>query len=275
MTEFIFGILRAAARTWDPPHPWGIFHTLFFCLGIPLAVMLALAVSRLGETGQRRVFFGTGLFLALTELFKQFFYVAAEGSYRFDLIPFQLCSVPMYLCLVLPWLPRGGRGACLGRALRVFLATYGLMGGAASMIAPGTMLRPYVIITVHSFVWHLTLIFLGVLAVLGMRGEWKLREFGGAAAVYFAACAAAFCINLLCLDAPGQPVNMFYLGPQPSGLVICRDIVARYGWVVNLFAYTLTLTLGAGIIWLLWGGILRPGRRREKVTRRPVTDEEK
>lgn len=248
MTGLLWDVLRMTAWEWEAPRPWGRFHTLFFCIGIPLAVLLALGAARLGERALRRVIFAVGVVLAVSEIYKQLFFVAAEGAYRFDQIPFQLCSVPMYLCLILPWIDGRERFAAVSRAMWGFLASYGLMGGVASYLSPETMCRPYVTLTVHSFVWHLCLIFLGVTAAAAGRTGRKMKDFGGVAAIYGICCCVAFAINLLCFNAPGRDVNMFYLGPKPSYLVVCRDIVARFGWYVNLPVYTAALTLGAGII---------------------------
>ena len=58
---------------------------------------------------------------------------------------------------------------------------------------------------------------------------------------------------------------MFYLGPTPSPLPVCRDITARLGVFANSIIYMLALTLCAFLIYLAWGLILRlPEKRKEK-----------
>lgn len=78
----------------------------------------------------RWLIFGIGLFLLISELYKQLFYtyVVGEGSYQYDRIPFQLCSIPMYVCLIVPWLKEGKAK----RALYTFTGSFGFMGGFVS-----------------------------------------------------------------------------------------------------------------------------------------------
>ena len=54
-----------------------------------------------------RILFCCGLFLSASELYKQLFlyYMINQGRYDWWYFPFQLCSLPMYFCLLLPFLP--------------------------------------------------------------------------------------------------------------------------------------------------------------------------
>ena len=187
-----------------------------------------------------------GIALIISEIFKQLAFTAIAGAYRFDLIPFQLCSIPMYLCILIPMLPDDK----IQRAMRTFIATFGLMGGIASYIAPGTMCREWLELTLHSFLWHLTLIFLGFYVFFSHNTKIQKHDFLGAEMLYLTLCVVAFVINLLCFNASGEPVNMFYIGPKPSDLPICREITARFGVAVNSIGYISALSLCAYLIHL-------------------------
>ena len=230
----------------ERPEAWGAFHAHFFFIGIPLAIFIAFLLRKLGKKGEKRLFLYVGIFLIISEIFKQLAYISIEGSYRFDLIPFQLCSIPMYLCIFIGLMPEGR----LARISKAFIATYGLMGGVASYIAPGTMCREWLELTLHSFIWHLILIFLGFYVFFANIEELGKRDFAGAVLMYFSLCALALVLNLICINAPGVDVNMFYIGPKPSVLPICRDITARFGVTVNSVIYTASLTLCALLIFV-------------------------
>ncbi len=271
--EFIFRLLRSTARPFSA-EPYGAFHLFFLILGVPAAVAAACLIPRRGEQSERqrrdaRLFFAVGVCLCLGETYKQLFYPAVEGAWRADLFPFQLCSVPMYICILIPFI-----GARASRAARTFLATFGLLGGAASYIAPGTMLRPYLSVTIHSFLWHLCLIFLGVYAA---RTVWDgaenspsgedfrspPRAFFDTAALYLILCLIALVINIA--FHPSHPeVNMFYLGPTPSTLPVCRDITARFGVAVNSVLYAGAVLFCAFLIYLLWPHVMRLSAKRKE-----------
>ena len=244
MTEFLQKYLLPLLHRMERPTAWGTFHSLFFFIGIPAAILIAFWLRKISKKSEKHLFFTIGTLLILSEIFKQLSFTAIEGAYRFDLIPFQLCSIPMYLCILIPMLPEGK----LSGAMRTFIATFGLMGGVASYIAPGTMCREWFELTLHSFIWHLILIFLGFYVFFSHNTKTQKRDFLGAEILYLSLCAIAFGINLLCTNAPGIDVNMFYIGPKPSPLPICREITARFGVAVNSVIYILALSTCAFLI---------------------------
>ena len=240
MQKYLLPLLHRMER----PTAWGTFHSLFFFIGIPAAILIAFWLRKISKKSEKHLFFTIGTLLILSEIFKGLAFTAIEGAYRFDLIPFQLCSIPMYLCILIPMLPEGK----LSGAMRTFIATFGLMGGVASYIAPGTMCREWFELTLHSFIWHLILIFLGVYVFFSQNTKIQKRDFLGAEILYLSLCAIAFGINLLCTNAPGIDVNMFYIGPKPSPLPICREITARFGVAINSVIYILALSTCAFLI---------------------------
>ena len=74
-------------------------------------------------------FFVCGILMLCSEIWKQLTLTVAigGGKYIWWYFPFQLCSIPMYILLVYPWLRR--RNARL--TLLAFLMSYSLLGGIA------------------------------------------------------------------------------------------------------------------------------------------------
>ncbi len=245
MTEFLQKYLLPLIHPMERPDAWGAFHSLFFFIGIPAAILVAFFLRGISKKSEKILFFTIGTLLALSEIFKGLAFTAIEGAYRFDLIPFQLCSIPMYLCILMPMLPEGK----LSGAMRTFIGTFGLMGGVASYIAPGTMCRDWFELTLHSFIWHLILIFLGFYVFFSHNTKIQKYDFLRAEILYLSLCAIAFVINLLCFNTLGIPVNMFYIGPKPSILPICREITAQFGVAVNSVIYILALSTCAFLMY--------------------------
>ncbi|MEG0369488.1 MAG: hypothetical protein RR593_05755, partial [Hungatella sp.] len=84
------------------PAPYSPFHLLFSLIGILLAVFFAYIFSRHLQKKQLKILlFFCGILLAFSEVYKQLFlyYVVGQGCYDWWYFPFQLCSLPMYLCL--------------------------------------------------------------------------------------------------------------------------------------------------------------------------------
>ena len=152
--------LELTAKEMTPPKAYGNFHLLFWGIGLTLSLTVAFLLRHTKEKTNKYLLFGIGLFLLIAEIYKQLFYTfyIEHGSYRFDRFPFQLCSIPMYLCLVVPWL----KPSKLKQALYTFIASFGFMGGFVSYFSPESMCLSYWCLTLHCFTWHILLIFLGL-----------------------------------------------------------------------------------------------------------------
>ena len=143
MYKFLESILHMTAWPMTPPAPYSAFHILLTIFGTGLAVLLARILSKKGpreyaslshnrtqtktapESYLRRVLFFCGVILALMELYKQAFlyFIEFDGRYDWWYFPFQLCSIPMYLCLAVPFLRSDGRFAASRLFFRISVSS--------------------------------------------------------------------------------------------------------------------------------------------------------
>ena len=261
-------LIRMTAAPMQKPHAYGAFHLTFFIVGLIIVIPLALILSKkLSKRQSDFTLFSIGCLLLASEIYKQLFYtyIYGGGEYQWYMFPFQLCSIPMYVCLLLPWINK----PVIKSTMYGFLASYGLMGGFVSYIAPGTMCREYYAMTIHSFSWHMILIFIGLFAALsGFAGK-KLKNYLYVVISYYGMCVISLIINLLCYDKIGKngsTVNMMYVGPHRSVLVVCRDICDKFGWVANFFVYTIALSFCAFLFYaafVLLNKFIRKNKRSD------------
>ena len=172
MLSFIKTLLQASAWPIQTPEPYSAFHILLCAAGIPLAVFLARRLARTG-THPCGVLFICGLVLAVSELYKQGFlyFVAGQGRYNWWYFPFQLCSVPMYLCLILP-LFKHTPHCRTEKCICTFMQDFALLGGVMALAEPSGLMHPYLLLTLHGFLWHFMLIFIGLYcAMTGLGGR--------------------------------------------------------------------------------------------------------
>ena len=75
----------------------------------------------------KKFFLCCGIVLILSELWKQWTltFHLNNGYYDWWYFPFQLCSIPMYICTALPFV----HGLKIRRCLLAFLMDFGLLGG--------------------------------------------------------------------------------------------------------------------------------------------------
>ena len=249
--ETLDALIEATAWKMTPPPAYGAFHLTFTFVGIALCILLAYKLRNLSERGHKTVLFCSGAFLIVTEIYKQLFYYfymdnGATNQYDWWIFPFQLCSVPMYLCIIAVFLKPGP----VQNGIYGFMTTYNLLGGIMAFIEPSGITHSYWTLTLHAYLWHMTLIFIGIYLIISGRCAKTKKDFLYAAATFMVLCAVAFCINLIFWDASGGTINMFFVGPRNSSLAVFKDIAKKFGWYVSTALYIPAVTLGAFIIFL-------------------------
>ena len=258
MELLVLWIKRALAATaWGmtPPAPYGAFHLIFFLCGLALCVFAAWRLRGLDGRKSRRLLIGIGIFLAVCEIYKQLFYFfyIGHGSYQWWIFPFQLCSIPMYFCIIAPLL-KAGR---LQKGMYDFMLLFNLLGGFISFLEPSGLVHEYWTLTVHAFLWHLTLIFVGLYLGFSGKAGTALRDYRSAVGTFLGLCLAAFGINLALWKVSGGDINMFFIGPKNSPLIVFSSIAERFGWYVSTLLYIPALCLGAFLVFLLFRRLSR------------------
>lgn len=221
-------------------------------------------------------FFFCGILMAISEIWKQFTltFTLGHGQYNWWYFPFQLCSIPMYVLVIYPFIRR----EALRRMILVFLMTYCLMAGIAVFADTSGLHYPIAALTAHSYLWHILLIILGVCAGITYTGiinsdrkktlfsraasrAFPLRPFIYSTFFYLACCLAAELLNLS-LDRFGT-INMFYINPDYNmQQVVFRDLVPVAGNSAAILLYIAASVLGAFLFFGIWHLIFRATRRR-------------
>ncbi len=251
--QWLASLLQATAFPMTPPRPYGAFHLTFTFVGLAISLFAAWKLRNIGQRKGRILIFCVGLFLFACEVYKQLFYTFCidEVGYKWWIFPFQMCSVPMYLCLIAPLLKPGK----VSRAMYNFMTIFNLLGGFITYFEPSGISLPYWSLTLHAYTWHMVLVFLGLFLNFAGFGGRKMKDYWTAAATFAALCVVAFCINLLLWDVAQGDINMFFIGPKESSLVVFSDISVNCGWLVNALVYIPVVCLGAFLIFLpfhLW-----------------------
>ncbi|MDD3230837.1 MAG: YwaF family protein [Oscillospiraceae bacterium] len=246
----IKNLIELTAWEMTPPKAYGTFHLLFMCIGFLLCVLLARRCAKLSEKGHRWLLLCIGLGLTASELYKQLFYYyhIGAGSYQWWIFPFQLCSVPMYLCIAAALLKPGK----IRDGLCNFMCTYNMLGGAMAFLEPSGLCHGYWTLTIHAFVWHMLLVFIGLYLIASGRCCKKAADFESATVTFLSLCAVAFSINLLFKKVSGGTINMFFMGPSDNPLIVFKSIAQYCGWYVATALYIPTVCFGA---WLIYLGI--------------------
>ena len=100
----IDSFFESIAWPMERPPSYGTFHILFTLIGFAVCSLGAWKLRKVSDKFAGRILFSCGLFLTVSEVFKQLFYYYAmmDNCYSWGDFPFQLCSIPMYMCLIAP-----------------------------------------------------------------------------------------------------------------------------------------------------------------------------
>ena len=271
-SNLFFDMLSNTAWRMEAPPLFGAFHLTAALLAAAIsAAAAAFFARRIAASGDKnrsldRVLFASGLVLAALEIYKQLFlfYIVNGRAYDWWFFPFQLCSVPMYLCILLPLVK--GR---LRSAFITFMNGYTFISACAALIYPEDILRSYLSLTIHGFLWHGILLFISLLIILTGAADVSARGLLRAACLFGCLCAIAVCIN-----AAAEPVMqtirsthprithswtaMFYLNPYhispqplvgsvqktagiPAGLVLYAIVIIFFSSLICKLSYRAAL----------------------------------
>lgn len=248
VVAFLESFLEWTAWEMTKPRAYGPFHIVFTLVGLSVSLFAAYKLRHTGERGNRIVLLCSGLFLILTEVYKQlfYFYCIEDHAYRWGIFPFQLCSVPMYLCVIAALI----KPCKLRDGMYGFMTTFNLLGGIMAFIEPSGIVHEYWTLTVHAFVWHMMLIFIGAYLIASGRFAKTWRDYRAAVFTFLALAALAFCINCIFRGVSDGGINMFFVGPGNSSLIVFKQISEAAGWYVSTLLYLPTVCLGALVVFL-------------------------
>lgn len=239
-----------------PPQPYGIFHIGLLFLAMPIVIFCAYRSRLLKAKQQTALLFALGVLLIVMEVYKQLFtfYIVNHHHYLWWIFPFQLCSLPMYLCVCLPFLPHQGQW-------RTFLMDISLLGGSMALLFPEGMMSSYLILTLHSFLWHLLLLFIGFHLAFTMKSSSPLLS----CFIRFIFCAGIATIGNLCFHHYGE-INLFYINPyEPFAQPVFASLEPILGRGAVIFLYLCACLLGLAIMQRIASVLLFLCKRKDDI----------
>ena len=245
MQEF----LEWLAVPMERPKSYGTFHLTFMIVGLIIVIVAAFLLRKLNEK-QNRIFLGiVGGILTISEIIKILFntFIINGGNFAWWVFPFQLCSIPMYLCLICAFV----KNEKFNSYLYEFMFGISLLTAFLTLAEPSGLHKDYIFLTWHSYIWHLTLIFIGLYLYFSKRACINKYGFLKAMAVFGVVATIAFILNLS-IKQPG--FNAFYMSPYvPSQIVVFDKIWLSAGWFVSNLAYVVAILAAcAGVYYLAY-----------------------
>ena len=254
--DFFNELLRIFNLKMDIPKPYGWFHLLFCALSLLTAVILCATHKKGDDRRVRRVVFITAVLVAVLEIYKQINYSFSYGDaitfdYQWYAFPWQFCSMPMYVGLLVG-LTRKGK---VHNALCAFLATYAVFAGACVMAYPNDVFITTIGVNIQTMICHGSMITVGIYLLYTQYVKLSHKTILSAMSVFAVAIALAITLNEIVYHTgitDGESFNMFYISPHAASTLPVYSSVQKavaYPWC--LLIYFITFTLVAYVILIL------------------------
>ncbi len=250
------------------PGPFSGFHLLWIGIMILACIVMGMTVARKHSAKADRIVISVfALILVGCEVFKQLFWFEFYGYYRFEIFPYQFCSVPIYVAVfasIIPW--DKVREVCYR-----FLAFYGIIGGIAVMLVPNAVLYTYFVpMSLHAMLWHAILVVMGVYLIVSRGYGKRIREMGAPALMFLGFIAIAIVGNILVYNLhlntpacqPGDNLSMFYISPYYPTQLPLLGAVQAISYPLFVVCYLLFFNSFALIVWGVTH-LVRKLRRKE------------
>ena len=243
------------------PTLYGGAHLLFLGLTILAIVIVCITCKRLSDKRFRIILLAIGSTLIFLEILKQlnFAYDPTSNSWEYEWkqFPFQFCSVPMYVMILVASL----RECKFRDYLCSFLATFGLFAGLVVMIYPTTILSDIIFRFSQSMIHHSSMLIVGILMYVSGKVKINHKTFLKALPVFVVCVVIAFIMNII-FHSTGNTdsFNMFYIGPYNkcdipvlNSIGTALDIASQnlhFGNFVFILIYIVGFSIAAYLILL-------------------------
>lgn len=260
--------------------PWSLVPLLCVLVGLMTIVAVAFLAKYINKTKNKKLLNGIilvyGLLFLGMEIYHEINRYFFFGHYDYSSVPFQFCSIPIYFCMILPFI----KNEKIRMPMFYYLGIYCMIAGIFPLLfGQGQLCRwSSIFDTIRSFVWHVLILQVAILSVVhaGIGKDLKkdYKYFLGSIAIFVGLTVIAQLINVTLhytgginykptdgkpfKDVTNTPLydpdiaSCFYISPYfVSNMPVYSKIWMKCGWFVNYIAYVLSFSFLATIVYFL------------------------
>ena len=243
------------------PHPYGTLH--FIAIGfmvICAAVGIYLGIKYKGNKYDRsrdKALSTLGFVIIGLEAFKIIFRIATHENVDLTLISFQICSIPMYL---LPWIAYMKEGK-LKKAFLGYVSFQAFVSAFFYFVKPNAIFTTkYVIISLHSIVWHSLLVAMSLFVMVsyGLLSKKGCEYLILGNLLWIGTAFIAMILDVILRKAvPGSAVDLFYIAPGSTFKYPLLSLIfpKPEPYALYFVSFLIYYTLGCIIIYAVGCGI--------------------
>ena len=258
--SFLVSVLEFLNLKMETPTQFGWFHLLSIALTVIVTVLLCKFYKPLHDDDgkiARRVIVITAVIVTLFEIYKQINYTFSVSNgvitadYQWYAFPFQFCSTPMYVGLLVAIFKKGK----IHESLCAYLATYAVFAGAAVTAYTGDVFTATIGINIQTMVCHCSMIVVGAYLLYTGYVKVEHKTILKALPVFSAAVMVACILNEIAFATgltANHYFNMFYVSPHcDPHLPVFSLVQPIVPYPLDLIIYIAGFTAAAYIILLI------------------------
>ena len=239
------------------PKPFGWFHMLCILIMCLFIIVLYFKRKKYNEK-QLKLILGTyGIIAFILEFLKQLIW-----SFNFDSLnnivtwdfqwysfPFQLCTMPLYVCLICLFLNKNK----LRDYLLSFVSYVTILGSIATIFLPDSCFTSDILVNIHTMWLHLGSFVVSVYLLMVKEVSISLEGLKKAIKTFLVFVAIAIILNIVVYNINilnRETFNMFYISPYFISSLPVFDVIQEHvPYIVYLITYVWVLIIGASIIY--------------------------
>ena len=242
----------------DRPSAYGLFHILFMVISLAIMITLCYLLRNSKEKTFRIIILTVGLILLFGEIHKQLYYYYTIGvdGYDWDIFPFQLCSVPMYVAIIVGCMKKNK----VRDALCEYLVSIGFLGGIMAYLEPSGILHGDLFKLIHSTIWHALLIFIALFILFTNNACHNIKSYKKVLPTLGAVVLVATILNLSFYSKVDAGFNMCYISPfRNTPLAVFSSFDTFFeshlgyyaGRIISILIYLFAVVLGGVVVYSL------------------------
>ena len=248
----------------EVPAIYGPVHLIILAVIVIGSVISFFLLRKMRDRSLLVLLSALGFLMIAAEIFKQWFvsrYVYPDFPSAW-FFPWQFCSMAMYCSAVVLFLKGKAQDTVL-----VFLSSFSLLAALFALGWPGDMMRPQILLFVHSFAYHAIMIIESIAAMLILTRKKKV-PFYPAVILFCCMAGIAEIVNIIShytIGANGLESNMFNITPfyQPN-MPVFSWIAQKVGVIPEILIYLAMIVLGSWLLYLAEYALLNNGKEPKK-----------
>lgn len=275
-------ILKAGDRDIPAVKPWSLMTILCLIFGAISLIALIFIVKKNNKNLKfiNVLLFCYGLVFLGLEIYHEVNRFIRLGFYDFSSFPFQFCSIPIYFCLIIPFI----KNEKIREPFFYYIGIYCFISGLFPLLFGQRQLcrwsNPFD--TFRSFLWHILIMQISIIAIVHKPIAYDLKKtykpLIGSICIFFGLTVIAQLINATLHYTGGvnfpttdgslikdvyntslkdpDAAGCFYISPFiVSTMPVYSLIWLKLGWVWNYVLYLISFTLLAVIVYFIHYGI--------------------